>query len=96
MGFGPYQGGKDFGKGKFGGKSGGKAGKGKGNGPATGCWICKGPHYASACPQNGGGGARSLEEWSSQEAEEIGRLSSFQEVRKGKGVEAKIVKLKKS
>ena len=76
-------GGKDSGKGKFGGKSGGKAGKGKGNGPATGCWICKGPHYASACPQNGGG-VSSLEEWPSQESE-VRKLCSFEEVKKGKG-----------
>ena len=45
-GYQPYPKGKGKGKGK----GDDKKGKGKGKGPATGCWICQGPHYASNCP----------------------------------------------
>ena len=64
--FGPVKGGWKGAKGKgYGDNNKGKGkGKGKsGKGPATGCFICGGPHYQSECPQAGGKGLRSLNGW---------------------------------
>ena len=63
---------KGFGKGN-------EKGKGKGNGPATGCWICGGPHYASQCPQGQAGSARTLADWWPEEecVGQVKRLSAL-------------------